>query len=456
MAKKNKTYTLNIPDIGKPRIVIVGGGFGGLHILKKLRSSDFQVVLFDRYNYHTFQPLLYQVATAGLEPDSVAGPLRKIIRKHKEWYFRMLRVDKVDPGKQEIHTAAGALHYDYLVIATGSKMNYFNNDGIARNAYPVKQVTHALDLRHTILQQFERLEILKKKEDNSRENLNFVVVGAGPTGVEVCGALAELKKHVLPKDYPDLDIDRMQIYLVEGLKQVLPAMSEASGKKAQHYLERSGVNVILDCMTESYDGKTVKLSNGEKITSNTLIWAAGVKPNLPEGFPPEFISKKGLYVNQYNQVCSEDGKSTLERVFAIGDSAFMQTDNYKEGLPGLAPVAIQQGKHLAGNLKRIPRGNVLKPFTYINKGVMATIGRNKAVADLPGNIRLSGLVGWFTWMLVHLLYLVGFRNKTIVFTNWFWNYVTYDRGIRLIIRPSPKSRDMISRELVSEMRTKNE
>lgn len=451
-----RTYTYNIPDTGKPRIIIIGGGFGGLNFLKGLSDKDYQVVLFDRYNYHTFQPLLYQVATAGLEPDSVAGPLRKMIRKKADWHFRMLRVDRVAAGDQEIHTAAGRLHYDYLVIATGSKMNYFNNDSIARNAYPLKQVTHALDLRHTIFQQFEKLEILAKKKGKSRENLNFVVVGAGPTGVEICGALSELKKHVLPKDYPELDIGCMQIYLVEGLGQVLPAMSEASGKKAQQYLERFGVNVMLNCMTESYDGKVVALSNGEKITANTLVWAAGVQPNLPRGFSGTYTGKGGLRVNTYNQVSSEDGTSILENVFAIGDVAFMQTEKYEQGLPGLAPVAIQQGKHLAKNMKRNARGKALKPFNYVNKGVMATIGRNKAVADLPMNIRFSGLAGWITWMLVHLLYLVGFRNKTIVFTNWFWNYVTYDRGIRLIIRPSPKSRDLISRELANEMKTDNE
>lgn len=435
---------------------MVGGGFGGLNFLKQLSNKSYQVVLFDRYNYHTFQPLLYQVATAGLEPDSIAGPLRKKIRKRHDWYFRMLRVDRIAHQQQMIYTAAGELHYDYLVIATGSKMNYFNNDSIARNAYPVKQVTHALDLRHTIFQQFERLEVLAKKEDKSQENLNFVVVGAGPTGVEICGALAELRKHVLPKDYPDLDIGRMHIYLVEGLSQVLPAMSESSGKKARQYLEDSGVKVILDCMTESYDGKTVYLSNGEEIISNTLVWAAGVQPNLPDGIPVEFTGKKGLRVNRYNQVISEDNKTVLENVFVIGDSAFMLTEKYEQGLPGMAPVAIQQGKHLAKNMNRLARGKAYKPFRYVNKGVMATIGRNKAVADLPGNIRLSGLAGWITWMMVHLLYLVGFRNKTIVFTNWFWNYVTYDRGIRLIIRPSPKSRDLISRDQMREMQTKNE
>lgn len=456
MEQKKEIYRHNIPDTDKPRIVVIGGGFGGLNFLKHLRGNDYQVVLFDRYNYHTFQPLLYQVATAGLEPDAIAGPLRQMIGKRKDWHFRMLRVDRIDPQLQEIQTAAGKLHFDYLVIATGSKMNYFNNESIAKNAYPVKQITHALDLRHTIFQQFERLELMAGNDDENQGNLNFVVAGAGPTGVEVCGALAELRKHVLPNDYPDLDIGRMQIYLVEGLSQVLPSMSEASGKKAQQYLENFGVKVILDCLTESYDGRVVQLSNGDKIITNTLIWAAGVKPNMPDGIPGEFTGKKGFRVNHYNQVCNENGTSVLENIFVIGDSAFMQTEKYEQGLPGLAPVAIQQGKHLAGNMKRAARGKALRPFTYINKGVLATIGRNKAVADFPRNIKLSGLAGWITWMLVHLLYLVGFRNKTIVFTNWFWNYVTYDRGIRLIIRPSPKSRDLISKELVHEMTTRNE
>ncbi|MEX0982807.1 MAG: NAD(P)/FAD-dependent oxidoreductase [Bacteroidales bacterium] len=451
MNKTGDQYTLNVPETGKKRIVVIGGGFGGLSFLKKLRSKAFQVVLLDRYNYHTFQPLLYQVATAGLEPDSIAGPLRKIIRNRKDWHFRMLRVNRIDIEKNKVFTTAGVLAYDYLIIATGSKINYFGNDSIAINAYPVKQVTHALDLRHTLFQQFEGLEILDRNS-GVQENFNFVVVGAGPTGVEICGALAELKKHVLPKDYPELDISRMHIFLVEGLSKVLPTMSDSSGKKAKKYLEQAGVKVILNCMTDSFDGKTVHLNNGEKIVTNTLIWAAGVKPNLPEGIPGDFMEKDSLRVNVFNQLYNKDNTKIIDNVFAIGDIAFMKTEKYENGLPGLAPVAIQQGKHLATNMKRMLHGKAFNSFKYVNRGVMATIGRNRAVADLPCKINLSGTVGWMLWMMVHLLYLIEFRNKILVFINWFWNYVTYDRGIRLIIRPSPKSKDRISREMFKAMR----
>ncbi len=443
-------YSLNIPDTDKERIVLIGGGFGGINFLDKLKSNMYQVVVLDRYNYHTFQPLLYQVATAGLEPDSVAGPLRKKIHGKRDWYFRMLKVQEIELEKSEVITAAGSLSYDHLVIASGSRTNYFGNDSIAKNAYPMKQVTHALDLRSTILQQFEKLEVTSR-QNNEQENLNFVVVGAGPTGVEVCGALAELKRHVLPKDYPELDISQMKIILVEGLSNVLPAMSETSGKKAKKYLEKAGVEVMLDCMTESYDGKMVKPSNGNEIATNTLIWAAGVQPNVPEGIPAKYLEKGAVRVDRFNRICLEDGKEPVENVYALGDCAAMKTGKYPEGLPGLAPVAIQQGRHLAKNMVRLKRSRNFKEFEYVNKGVLATIGRNRAVADLPGNRKLSGLAGWIVWMLVHLFYLVGFRTKTVVFTNWMWNYFTYDRGVRLIIRPSPKSQDRISREIVSEM-----
>ncbi|MEX2371193.1 MAG: NAD(P)/FAD-dependent oxidoreductase [Bacteroidales bacterium] len=449
MGKVSTKYNHNIPDSDKKRIVVIGGGFGGLNLLKKLKGERFQVVLLDRYNYHTFQPLLYQVATAGLEPDSVAGPLRKMIRNRKGWYFRMLKVSRVDLEKAEVHTAAGPIGYDYLVMGTGSKINFFNNGSIAENSYPLKQVTHSLDLRSTIFHQFERLELMAK-HNSTEENLNFVVVGAGPTGVEICGALAELKRHVLPEDYPELEISRMQIFLVEGLDRVLPAMSEKSGKRAQRYLEKAGIKILLNCRTESYDGTTVQLSNGENIASNTMIWAAGVSANLPDGIPGIYLEKGAVRVNLFNQLITDDGQP-IENVFALGDMAQMATARYPEGLPGLAPVAIQQGRHIGRNLNRIDAGRPMKPFQYINKGVLATIGRNRAVADLPGNIKLGGFPGWVVWMGVHLLYLVGFRNKTVVFTNWMWNYMTYDRGIRLIIRPSPKNRDRFSRAMVDEM-----
>lgn len=272
----NNSFSLNIPPSKKPRVVIIGGGFGGINLLNKLSRKHFQVVLLDRFNYHTFQPLLYQVATAGLEPDSVAGPMRKIIGNHSDVFFRMCTAHSVRTGQRIVETTVGDLAYDYLVIATGTKINFFNNEEITRNAFPLKQITHALDLRSHILSQFEQMEILKDEEEKLRR-MNFVVVGADPTGVELCGALAELRNHVLPRDYPDLHVDKMKIFLIEGLESVLPAMSDKSGKKAKKYLEKMNVKIILNTLTKSYDGKTVTLSNNRKIPAHTLIWAAGVK-----------------------------------------------------------------------------------------------------------------------------------------------------------------------------------
>ena len=449
--QNHSEFTLNIPRSEKPRVVIAGGGFGGIHLLRNISNNDFQVVLLDRYNYHTFQPLLYQVATAGLEPDSVAGPLRKIMDPENDVYFRMVTVERILPSKSEVETNAGNLKFDYLVIATGAKMNFFGNKSIAENSFPLKQVTHALDLRSHIFQRFEKLEVSKTGLKNS-DPINFVVVGAGPTGVEVCGALAELKHHALQKDYPELDIRKVKIYLVEGLERVLPAMSEKAGERAHRYLSEMGVSVILNTMIEEYDGQTAKLNNGNEIRTKTLIWAAGVTGNLPEGFDNESIEKGKLLVNDFNQV--RKGKSTnevFERIFAIGDISFMKTNNYEAGLPGLAQVAIQQGKHLAKNLKKITKNHSLQKFRYKNKGVMATVGRNKAIADFPGNIKVFGFAGWLLWMVVHLLFLVGFRNKVVVFANWGWSYFTYDRGIRLILRPSSKEKDQISHKMEMEM-----
>jgi len=450
MAHK-KDLSLNIPETNKPRIVIIGGGFGGINFLKKIDVSQFQVVVFDRYNYHTFQPLLYQVATAGLEPDSVAGPLRKIINKKRNVYFRMLKVSRIDTEKNQVLTDAGHLRYDYAVISTGAKINYFGNNDIAKNAFPLKQITHSLDLRSHIFQQFEKMEILTDPRKMDQQ-LTFVVVGAGPTGVEVCGALAELRKHALPKDYPELEIQNMKIYLVEGLDRVLPSMSHKTSLKAYKYLKQLGVEIILECMTKSYDGTTVELSNEHKIKAGTLIWAAGVKGNLIEGFNEKSIHKGKFHVNRNSQVYKNPEQKTIyENIFAIGDVAYMEHENYPKGLPGLAQVAIQQGKHLAQNLSKIAKKKELQRFTYKNKGVLATIGRNKAVADFPGNIKLAGFFGWIIWMIIHILFLVGFRNKIVVFTNWLWNYFTYDRGIRLILRPSPKKDDKMSREMKIEM-----
>ena len=454
MVNDKYLFSLNIPNTNKPRVVVLGGGFGGINLAKKI-SDDFQLVLLDRYNYHTFQPLLYQVATAGLEPDSIAGPLRLIMAKKKDVYFRMLSAEYVSPENKTIVTTVGELTYDYLVIATGAKVNFFNNDSIARHAFPLKQITHALDLRSHIFQQFETFQLLKNNHQKA-ECLNFVVVGAGPTGVEVCGALAELKLHVLPKDYSELSSNDVKIYLVEGLDRVLPGMSEKSGEIAYQYLRKLGVNVNLNCLTEQYDGQIAKLNNGQEIKTNTLIWAAGVKGNIIKGFEEQSIQKGKLLVNEINQVIRNGERNeAYANIFAIGDVALVKHKDHLEELPGLAQVAIQQGKHLAYNLERIVKSRAPKAFRYKNKGVMATIGRNKAVADLPNSIHFKGFIGWFIWMAVHLLFLVGFRSKVVALINWVWNYFTYDRGVRLILRPSSKLDDIISQNIEKEMNEVN-
>lgn len=438
--KPTEQFSLNIPDTDKPRIIIIGGGFGGINLIKKLKSSRFQVVIFDRHNYHTFQPLLYQVATAGLEPDSVAGPLRKILDSKKEIYFRMLEAGHVDTAENKIHTEAGSLSYDYLIIASGAVTNYFGNEDIEENAFPLKQISHAMDLRNHIFSRFERMEIMTDEKEMEKQ-ATYVIVGAGPTGVELCGALAELRKHILSKDYPDLDIAKMKIFLVEGLPDVLPAMSGKAGHKARKYLEDMGVEILLESMTESYDGDTVKLSTGKTIRAGTLIWAAGVKGNLPGGFGEGSITKGKLHVNSKNQVFRDKEKAEpFDNIFAIGDVSFMEYEGYPKGLPGLAQVAVQQGKQLAKNITRLANNNRSHDFRYKNKGVLATIGRNRAVADFPRNIHVYGVPGWFIWSIVHLLFLVGFRNKTVVFANWFWNYFTWDRGMRLILQASSKEK----------------
>ncbi len=420
--------SIEIPRSKNPRFVIIGGGFGGIEMAKMLKNKKAQVVLLDRHNYHTFIPLLYQVATAGLEPDSIAEPLRKIIENTKDFYFRMAKVDRINPEEKTVSTAVGDLPYDYLIIATGSKTNYFGNESIYKKAFPLKQITQALDLRSQILQNFEKA-VQTKNEDVRQSLMNFVVVGGGPTGVEVSGALGELKKQVLPQDYPELDFDMMNIYLIEGLPRLLSGMSDYAGNKALEYLKRFGVTVQLEKMVKAYDGTEVVFSDDTKLKTQTLIWAAGVKGNIIDGLDEKSIERDRLIVDEYNRVEGYDD------IFAVGDIASMKTAKFPKGHPMLAPVAIQQGKHLGENIVRITENKPLKPFTYLDKGYMATVGRKKAVVDLPGGLKLGGFLAWITWMFIHIFYLIGFRNKLVVFSNWVWNYFTYDRGIRLIIRP---------------------
>lgn len=424
---------IKIPPSELPRIVVVGGGFGGLRFLKKIDTNQFQVVLLDRYNYHTFQPLLYQVATAGLEPDSIAGPLRKSFQKKKNFYFRMASVNRIDEKKHEVETNIGTVKYDRLVLACGSLTNFFGNDEFEEKSFPLKQVPHALNLRSQILQNFEKA-VLKTDENEMQRLMNYVIVGGGPTGVEVAGALGELKKHVLPKDFPELNLNKMQIYLIEGQERLLGAMSEYSGTKAFDYLKKFDVNIYVGKIVKAFDGETVTLNDGMQIPSETLVWAAGVKGNAIAGLTLDITPDKRFKVDEYNQV------GGFENIYAIGDVASMSTEDTPRGHPMLAPVAIQQGERLAKNLNSLKKNKPWKAFAYIDKGTMATVGRNKAVTEMFGKFKFGGFFAWLTWMFVHLILIAEFRNKIIIFGNWLWNYFTYDRGTRLIIRPFVKAK----------------
>lgn len=417
---------LDVPETTYPRIVIIGGGFAGLKLAKGLKHVKAQVVMLDRNNFHTFQPLLYQVATAGLEPDSIAGPLRKSFEDHFNYIFRMVKVTGIDFDKNEVITKVGRLSYDYLVIANGSTTNYFGKENFREKVLPLKRVIHALDLRSHILQIFEQAELTKDREVLAKM-MNLVIVGGGPTGVEVAGALSELKNHILPKDYPDLDLKQMKIFLIEGSNRLLNGMSDASGKEALTYLKKMGVDVRLNTLVQGYEDGVVSFGS-DSIATETLIWAAGVKGQILSGIDAERQLKSRILVDRYNRV-----KGT-ENVFAIGDVAMMETEKFPNGHPMLAPVAIQQGQHLAKNFHRHLKGREMLPFNYLDKGSMATIGRNKAVVDMPGGIHFKGFFAWLVWMFVHIMYLIGFRNKLITLNNWIWSYLTYDKGTRLIIR----------------------
>ncbi len=417
---------LEIPRCEKPRVVVIGGGFAGVQLVKSLRKLPYQVVLLDRHNYHTFQPLLYQVATAGLEPDSIAGALRQLFEKHEDFYFRMARVTGIDLEKKCIKTLVGELDYDMLVIANGSKTNYFGDKKMYERTFPMKQVPQALDLRSHMLQNFEQT-VMSPDPDEQDRLTNFVIVGGGPTGVEVAGALGELKKHVLPKDYPDIDFDIMKLHLVDGGPRLLAGMSQKSSDKAMEYLKEFGVDVRTDTRLADYDGKDVTLTDGTVIPAKTVIWAAGVTGNIIDGLPEGTVDRGRILVNEFSQL------KDYEDVYAIGDIALMKTKDYPNGFPMVAPVAMQQAEYLAKNLKRSLQKKAFVPFKYKDKGSMATIGRNRAVVDLP-KFHFGGFFAWLVWMFVHLMSIVGFRNRLVVLSNWVWNYMTYDRGTRLIIR----------------------
>lgn len=420
--------TINIPKSDKKRVVIVGSGFAGLKLARAIRHLDYQVVLIDKNNYHQFQPLFYQVAMSGLEPSSIVFPLRKVFQKLKNVFIRVTEVISVEPERNVIQTGLGELTYDYLVLAIGTETNFFGNERLAAKCIPMKSVSEALYLRNRILNDYETA-VTTPDYEQRQAYLDIVIVGGGPTGVEVAGALAEMKKHIISKDYPELNKDEIDIYLIENSAEVLSVMSEASQRKSKEYLERLGVKIKLNTLVTDYDGECVTMKDGSKILTKKVIWAAGVRGNKIEGLAKEALGPGGrIKVNQFNQV------EGFNNMFAIGDIAFMPSEKYPRGHPQLAQPALQQAKLLAKNLQNLDKGRPLKPFEYFDKGSMATIGRNLAVADLPF-MKIQGFIAWMMWMFVHLFSLVGVKNRTFVFFNWIWNYFTYDQSLRLIIKP---------------------
>ncbi len=427
-----KFLFMNIPRTSFPRIVIIGGGFAGVALAKKLSKQEVQVVLLDKNNYHTFQPLLYQVSTGGLEPDSIAYPIRKILKDFPNFYFRLANVEEISTNKNKIKTNIGNLKFDYLVVATGSTTNFFGNTEVEKHGMAMKTIPQSLNLRSLILENFE--DALLTSDLNERNALmNFVIVGGGPTGVELAGALAEIKKGILPKDYPDLDTRLAQIHIIQSSDCILKGMSAKASKKAEDFLEKLGVNVWKNVRVTNYDGKTVTTNTDLTFETATLVWAAGVKGATIKGLDANAFITHGnrILVNEFNQV------KGFKHVFAIGDIACLVNDEFPQGFPMMAQPAIQQGDQLGDNILKLIEAKPMTPFSYKDKGAMATIGRNKAVVDLK-NFKFQGIFAWYVWMFVHLFFLIGFRNRMVVFVNWVYNYVRFDREARLIIRPFKK------------------
>lgn len=412
-------------------IVIIGAGFAGLQLARRLKSKHYSIIIVDQYNFHQFQPLLYQVATARLEPSAISFPLRKVFQGRKDVRVRITKVDNIDTGARQIMTPDGTFNYDYLVIATGCTSNFFGNKNIEEHAFPMKSTNEAIALRNRILLNFEDA-LSARSQQELEEIMNIVIVGGGATGVELAGALAEMKKNVLPRDYPDMDFSKLTIYLLEGMAHTLQNMSEAAQQKSQQYLEQMGVKILLNTIVEDYDGHVVKLKGGQTINSANMIWTAGVRGNVPKGIPDSIIVRGNrIKVNEFNQV------QGLPEVFAIGDIAYMETKDFPRGHAQLANVANNQAKNLAKNFKRMADGEELTPFVYKNPGTMATVGKRKAVVDLPF-MSFQGVLAWLTWMFLHLMLILSVKNKLMIFINWAISYFTNDTTLRLILLPTER------------------
>lgn len=417
---------LNRSERSYPRVIILGGGFGGVEAARQFKNKEVEVLLIDRNNFHTFQPLMYQVATGTLAADAISFPLRKMFKSQNNFRFRMAEVLHIDAKNKMVQTSVGDYDYDYLILATGATSNFFGNKAVEQNALPMKSIHEALNIRSYVLQNLE--EAVLHKTNKAREPyLNFVIVGGGPTGVELSGAIAEIQLHMLKKDYPELLENEMKVYLVEGSGKILAALSDKSSADAQRYLTELGVHIKLNTQVVNYDGDQISFSNGESIATKTVIWGAGVMGQFPSGITKETI-ERGNRIRTNGQCQVED----MDQVYAIGDVSAMVTEATPRGLPGVAPAAQQQGKyvakHILNSMDELPN----EDFVYQDKGAMATVGRNRAVVDL-GKLHLKGFFAWLIWMFIHLVSIFGFRNKVITFVNWAIKFLTKNSGIRLIL-----------------------
>lgn len=418
----------NIPHSEFPKVVIIGAGFGGLKLAMQLIKKKFQVILLDKNNFHQFQPLFYQVATAGLEPSAISFPLRKVFHNVENVTFRMAQVDSFDPKMKRVYTNMGYVDYKYLVLAMGADTNYFGNKNIEYSAAPMKSVSEALYIRNKIISNYERA-INIENEDDRKSLMNVVIVGGGPTGVELAGAMADLRNTVLPKDYPELNFRNMKIVLIEAGPDLLGSMSKEAKESAFKYLQKLGVDVMLKTMVKDYDGEVVTLEDNEPIQTQTLLWAAGITPNRIEGLEDSHYVPNGrIFVDHYSEV------KDLPGVYALGDISIMMDEEHPKGHPQVAQVAMQQAKNLAKNFQRLESKEESMPFKYKDFGSMATVGRKLAVVDLPF-IKFQGFLAWVTWLFVHLMAILGVKNKVFIFLDWSWNYLSFDPSLRLLIKP---------------------
>lgn len=419
--------SFNIPDSNKKRVIIVGGGFGGLELANRLKKSNFQVVLVDKNNYHQFLPLIYQVASAGIEPSSISFPFRKNFQRRKNFFFRLAEARSIFPEQNILQTSIGKAKYDYVVFAAGTTTNYFGNKHIEDVAIPMKNVSEAIGLRNALLANYERAMTCATEEEK-QELLNIVIVGGGATGVEVAGAISEMKKFVIPKDYPEMNPSELNVYLIEASGRLLSGMSEESSASSLEFLQDMGVNVWLNEKVTGYEDHKVLLESGKCIATRSFIWVSGVTGISIGNMDPSLIGRGNrIQVDEFNRV------KGFDNIFSIGDQCIQTTDElYPHGHPQVAQVAIQQAKQLAANLTNLEEKKALVPFKYKDLGSMSTIGRNKAVAEI-GKVKMKGWFAWLIWLVVHLRSIVGIRNKFIVMFNWFWNYITYDGSLRLIV-----------------------